>query len=266
MSENDINKVAELAIETGQLVLESGGETHKVEEMMHNVCSGFGYEENESYVTLTGIFLSLKSETGEIVTLIKRIGSRTVDLDKISAAEKLSDDLQKRNCKGKSKVFCQPMSFDEYSRRLESIRTKKQYPDWVKFFCGGITPGFFSLLFGGGWLEFGVAFVMGIIVTIILRLLVKLQLNTFLLNAIAAGLIVWCAKMAGLYIGPMNTDKIIIGGIMLLVPGLSITNAIRDTMAGDLVAGTARTVEAIFIAAAIATGAGTMLKLWALLV
>jgi uncharacterized membrane protein YjjP (DUF1212 family) len=53
---------------------------------------------------------------------------------------------------------------------------------------------------------------------------------------------------------------------MLLVPGLAITNAIRDTMAGDLVAGTARTVEAIFIAAAIATGAGSMLKLWALLV
>jgi uncharacterized membrane protein YjjP (DUF1212 family) len=45
-----------------------------------------------------------------------------------------------------------------------------------------------------------------------------------------------------------------------------MTNAIRDTMAGDLVAGTARAVEAFFISVAIATGAGTMLKIWSLLV
>jgi uncharacterized membrane protein YjjP (DUF1212 family) len=266
MSDLTINKVAELAIETGRLVLESGGETHRVEEMMHNVCNGFGFTQNESYVTLTGIFLSLKSENGEIVTLIKRIGSRSVDLDKISAISKLSHDLQNSYCQGKNKRVCKPMSFDEFNRRLETIKTKKQYPGWVKYFCGGITPGFFCLLFGGGWPEFGVAFIMGILVTIILRNLGKLQLNTFLLNAVGAGLVVWFAKMAGLYIGGMNTDKIIIGGIMLLVPGLAITNAIRDSMAGDLVAGTARTVEAIYISAAIATGAGSMLKLWTLLV
>lgn len=266
MSDLTINKVAELAIETGQLVLECGGETHRVEEMMHNVCNGFGFTSNESYVTLTGIFLSVKSAEGEVVTLIKRIGARAVDLDKISAISKLSHDLMRNNCNNPTKKDCRPMSFAEYKRRLDAIKARKQYPGWVKYVCGGITPGFFCLLFGGSWREFGVAFAMGIVVTIILRNLSKLQLNTFLLNAVGAGLVVWIAKMAGLYIGYMNTDKIIIGGIMLLVPGLSITNAIRDTMAGDLVAGTARTVEAIFISVAIATGAASMLKLWKLLV
>ncbi len=266
MQDLNINKVAELAIETGQVVLESGGETHRVEEMMHNVCSGFGFTSNESYVTLTGIFLSIKASDGQIVTLIKRIGSRAVDLDKISAVSRLSHDLMNRNCKGKPKTVCVPMSFEEYSNRLQTIKTRKQYPGWVKYVCGGITPGFFCLLFGGSWREFAVAFIMGIIITIILRNLTKLQLNAFLLNAVGAGLVVWIAKMSGMYIGQMNTDKIIIGGIFLLVPGLSMTNAIRDTMAGDLVAGTARTVEALFISVAIATGAGAMLKLWKLLV
>ncbi len=266
MSEHAINKVAELAIETGRLVLESGGETHRVEEMMHNVCSGFGYPDNESYVTLTGIFLSIKSAAGEVVTLIKRIETFGVDLDKISAVSKLTLDLQKQNCRLKGNKNFVPMSFDDYNRKLELIKFRKPYPVWVKMLCGGITPGFFSLLFGGSWLEFGVAFVMGVYVSIILRLLAFMHLNKFLINAVGAGLIVWFAQMAGLHIGQMNTDKIIIGGIMLLVPGLAITNAIRDTMAGDLVAGTARTVEAIFVAAAIATGAGSMLKLWALLV
>src|SRR3712207_8052257 len=54
----------------------------------------------------------------------------------------------------------------------------------------------------------------------------------------------------------------IIGSIMLLAPGLIITNAIRDTLAGDLVSGISRTVEAFFIAVAIATGSGIIIKLW----
>lgn len=266
MSDLTLNKVAELAIETACIVLESGGETHRVEEMMDRVCTGFGYISNEGYVTLTGIFLSVKSPAGELVTLIKRINVRSVDLDKISAVSRLMHDLTRKNCKDKKNKDCVPMSFDEYKSRLDEIKNRKQYPGWVKYICGGVTPGFFCLLFGGSWMEFGIAFLMGIIVTLIIRSLNKLHLNAFLLNAFSAGFIVWFAKMAGLNIGYMNTGNIIIGGIMLLVPGLSITNAIRDTMAGDLVAGTARTTEAIFIAAAIATGAGAMLKLWALLV
>jgi len=266
MSDLTLNKVAELAIETACIVLESGGETHRVEEMMDKVCSGFGYHANEGYVTLTGIFLTVKSADGELVTLIKRIETRSVDLEKISGVSKLTFDLTQRNCKDKKRKDCVPMSFTEYKNRLEEIKTKKQYPGWVKYICGGITPGFFCLLFGGSWLEFTVAFIMGIIATLVIRYLTKMRLNAFLLNAFGAGFVVWFAKMAGMYIGYMNTNNIIIGGIMLLVPGLSITNAIRDTMAGDLVAGTARTTEAIFIAAAIATGAGSMLKLWTLLV
>jgi len=266
MSDLTLNKVAELAIETGSIVLESGGETHRVEDMMHKVCTEFGFEANDNYVTLTGIFLSIKSAEGEIVTIVKRINTRIVDLDKISSVSKLTYELMNRNKQKKKNNEINPMSYTEFSQKLEEIKAKKQYPAWVKYICGGITPGFFCLLFGGSWLEFFVAFIMGIFVTIILRFLTKMQLNTFLLHAVGAGLIVWFAKMAGLYIGYMNTDKIIIGGIMLLVPGLSITNAMRDSMAGDLVAGTARTTEAIFIAAAIATGAGAMLKLWSLLV
>lgn len=265
MSDFTLNHVAELAIETACIVLESGGETHRVEEMMDKVCSGLGYSANEGYATLTGIFLSVKSPEGELVTLIKRINKRDVDLDKISSISRLTHDLAKRNCKDKKDKDCNPMSFTEYQKHLEDIKAKKPYPGWVRYICGGVTPGFFCLLFGGSWLEFSIAFVMGVIVTLVIRSLNKVHLNTFLLNAFSAGFIVWFAKMAGMHIGYMNTGNIIIGGIMLLVPGLSITNAIRDTMAGDLVAGNARTMEAIFIAAAIATGAGTMLKLWSLL-
>lgn len=62
-----------------------------------------------------------------------------------------------------------------------------------------------------------------------------------------------------------HLDKIIIGSIMLLVPGIAITNAIRDTIAGDLLAGVSRALEAFLIAIAIAIGTGSIIKIWTML-
>ena len=61
-----------------------------------------------------------------------------------------------------------------------------------------------------------------------------------------------------------SADGTIIGVIMLLVPGVAITNAIRDTIGGDLVAGVARGADAFMSAAAISIGAGGAYQLWAL--
>ena len=58
-----------------------------------------------------------------------------------------------------------------------------------------------------------------------------------------------------------SIDTLIISVIMLLVPGLAITTAIRDTVSGDLVSGLARTAEALFVAVAIALGSGLMFTL-----
>ncbi len=261
----DFNRVVELAIETGQIMLQSGAETHKAEEVMHNVCRGFGFAESEGYVTLTGIFLSLKDSSGNVSTSIKRIEDRATDLEKISRITKLTQTLLKRNAKDSQSTTERPMSYDEYNANLIEITNKKQYPMWAKIMCGGLSCGCFTMLFGGSWRQFYVAVPAGILLRMFLMFLTRLRLNSFLLNALGAAFLVWMAKMAVTNIGLMNSDKIIIGGIMLLVPGLAITNAIRDTMAGDLVAGNARMMEAFFVSVAIATGAGTMLKLWSLI-
>ena len=49
-------------------------------------------------------------------------------------------------------------------------------------------------------------------------------------------------------------DKIIIGTIMLLVPGLTVVNSIRDMMKGDLIAGLFELFNSIMSALAIALG------------
>ena len=105
---------------------------------------------------------------------------------------------------------------------------------------------------------------MGFLVSASLKYISRLPVNNFLLNALAAALIVIISKVMDIYVPFIRLDYIIIGGIMILVPGLQIVNAIRDTMSGDLVAGTARGMEAIIITIGIVAGSGAMLKLWEL--
>ena len=62
-------------------------------------------------------------------------------------------------------------------------------------------------------------------------------------------------------IGPQfHADKVFIGIIMLLIPGITLTNSIRDILLGDIISGSLRLVEAILLAAVLALG--MMAAIW----
>lgn len=260
MTRLNIKEATELTLEIGRILLQSGATANRVELMMHKVCTSFGYPHTESYVTPTGIFLSVSDNRDQITTSIKRIENRRIDLGKITRISHMVHDVEKEFCKG---GICS-LNAEQFKAKLQQIENEKPYPNWLTILCGGLTSGCFCLLFGGSWAEFGVAYAVGVLVSLSLRFLGKLQINNFLMHILGAALVVSFAKLLDLVVPGIKLDNIIIGGIMLLVPGLAFVNAIRDTMSGDLVSGTARGMEALFIAIAIATGSGVMLKLWEL--
>lgn len=57
------------------------------------------------------------------------------------------------------------------------------------------------------------------------------------------------------YLWPaLSPDIVVVGGVMPLVPGVAITNAIRDVIAGDLLSGLSRGLEAALTAVAVSMG------------
>ncbi len=62
-----------------------------------------------------------------------------------------------------------------------------------------------------------------------------------------------------------NLDKMIIGGIIPLVPGMALTTAIRDFAGGDYLSGTIRLIDALLIGSSIAIGVGMVLMLAAMI-
>ncbi|EOD00646.1 Protein of unknown function DUF1212 [Caldisalinibacter kiritimatiensis] len=143
---------------------------------------------------------------------------------------------------------------------LEEIDNAGDYKSILKLFFGGIAGAFFCLMFGGSMLDFIATFFISSIVVLISAHLGKRNVTFFLSNvigSIAATILAIIFSMTSL---SFSIDKIIIGSIMPLVPGVAITNAIRDSISGDFLSGLSRSLEAIIIALAIAFGVGVTLK------
>lgn len=246
----DMNKLLHVATFAGKIMLQSGGETYRVEETICRICSSYGADEADSFVTPTGIMVSIFHQN-ETYSLVKRVTSRGVDLNKVDKINDLSRRLQKEK-----------MSLDEFNDELNLINNDDRYSLPLTLAVSALSAGTFSILFGGNFKDLIAATIIGFIIKVLAIKFQRLAINEFFINSICAGVAAALAIFLSSIGIASNIDKTIIGSIMLLVPGLAITNAIRDTIAGDFLAGITKAAEAFLIAVSIAVGTGAVLSFW----
>jgi len=245
------DEIVHIAAEAGKIMLENGGETYRVEQTISMICNAYNIKSTESFVTPTVVMISITNQMGETTTVIRRITSRTVDLEKISAINNLSRSL-----------YSKPLLMKDLKDEVKKIESHQRYGNKITIIAAGVTTAFFSLLFGGNIRDFFISFIAGILIKLLSNYLDRLDVNGFFVNVLGGALAALIALMVSTFLPGFNVDKIIIGSIMLLVPGLAITNGIRDTIAGDLLSGLSRSLEALMIAGAIAAGTGIVFKTW----
>ena len=225
-----MNEILQVAMIAGQMILENGGETYRVEETIWRICKIYGAEEAESFATPTGIMASICHE-GKIYSLTRRVSNRTVNLDKIDKVNDLSRS-----------ILSKKLSVTDFKKELIKINKEDIYPLPVIIIFSALGAGSFSVLFGGTLKEIGI--------------------NLFFVNSICSGIAALLAIILYKLGIASQVNQTIIGAIMLLVPGLAITNAIRDTISGDLLSGIIRAAEAFLVAISIAVGTGAVLSFW----
>lgn len=238
-----------LSILAGRIMLKNGAETYRVEDTIVRICkSRKNIKYVESFVTPTGIFVSL--EYGEdVMSYLQRINTIKIDLNKIDMVNNFSRNFVESN-----------MSIEDGLKELRKIDNVSTYHNITKLLFGSVAGAFFSILFGASFLDFISAFIVSLLVLLTTIYLNKLEITFFIDNLIAAA-VATISSILLVKIGlGKNMDTIIIGSIMTLVPGVAITNAIRDTMSGDFISGLSRGMEAVVIALAIAFGVGIILN------
>ncbi len=247
-----------LAIYAAEIMVKNGSETYRVEDTIIRICKSEGLDFVEALVTPTGIFVSTDqshSSQHHMLSFNKRIQHRLINLEKVSEV----NDFSRR-------FVVKEMSVEEGMEKLRKIDEKSPpYRISIQALFGGIASGFFILLVGANLLEFISALLSTIIMTFVLGVLIKREFSYFFAHLtggmIAAALAIFASNLHP----DIRMNLVIIGGIMVMVPGVAITNGLRDTVAGDLMSGIIRGVEALVIAVSIAFGVGLVLNLWNLL-
>jgi uncharacterized membrane protein YjjP (DUF1212 family) len=239
--------VLDTALLAGCLILENGGETFRAEETVMRICTAGGYAESEVFALPTGIFITLVSGNVSYKTRVKRIKRRSIDLYRVDRTNAVSRALASGG-----------IDFTEALRLLMNLmEDRREKFELLRrcFFCA-LQTGLFALVYGGGWFDCSVAFVCGAAVQLLSASFSRINIYPFALSLTGSTLVAAITVVSVTAAGMGNADKIIVGGIIPLLPGLAMTNAIRDTIMGDLTSGSARFTEAILTAAGIATGVG----------
>lgn len=236
------NRILTLANLTGKIALQSGAETYRVEDIISRICKHYGLNA-QCFVSITCIITSVRNYKGELFSSVERVASRTTNLNKVHSINQLVRDLKK-------------YSFEEFYSAVIAIDKEIPYNKFIYFLAYSFGAFFFALLFKGGIRDAISAFIGGGIIFLISDFANRLQTNTFFLNTLGG---FFCTLFSYLSVKVGFTETVsysTIGTIMLLVPGIALTNAIRDLVAGDLLSGMSRAVEAFLVGAALASGTG----------
>ncbi len=119
------------------------------------------------------------------------------------------------------------------------------------------------MMFGGSFLDVAATAVVGVLLAAIITLGEKVKMNVIIIDILSSiGIAILAIAMKTYGMKEINMDTVIISAIMPLVPGVAITNAIRDTLQGDYLSGGARVLEAFLKAASIALGVGIGMALF----
>jgi len=192
----------------------------------------------QCYATPTGIIFSLGKTQP---TRISSISSRVTDLQKIALVNSVSRRLT-------SHMITLEEAYDE----LKSIQKTNYFlPTYLQVIAAAFASGCFLIMFKGGWSDFPIAVLaggLGFLMLVITNHLTKVKFFSEFTASLVLGFVAFFAVKYGY---GTELDKIIISSVMPLVPGILITNAVRDLMAGHFMSGMAKGAEAFLTAFAI---------------
>ena len=221
----DYKLLIDTAALAGTIMLESGAEIYRVEETINYILKTSGLKTSEAFVVSTGIMISLDDPSIDALTVIRRVNKGATNLNVIAQVNDIS-----------RKFYMRIISLEEAFSQLKHLK-KSQYPWWLKDICTVFVVAFFAGMYGGDFKD-----------------MAAIALNP-LINDLVASIVISVIAFVMVHVGiGSHIDRIIIGSIMVLVPGAAITNAIRDTLHGDYASGNANILQAFTEAAMIALG------------
>ena len=214
-------------------MLKNGAEVARVEDTIERICHAYGAVHVEVFTIISMINAAVRMPDGSYSSQLRRVKQTSINLDRLEGLNNLS-----------RKICRETPSLDEFDEMLHELKSKHAYPKWVNLLSSAVATSAFCLFFGGGFLEALITLFIGAGIHGI-NTYRSARLNSMAKTVIASFFAATVAGFSHLIFKELNVDSIIIGAIMLLVPGMMFGTAMRDLLCGDLIAGTLKILQAI---------------------
>ncbi len=231
------------ALDIGEQMLISGAEIYRVEDCIKRICLSYGMKRIDVFTITSSIVASLEDNEHRNITQTRRISSYNTDLSKLDKLNQLSREM----C-----ATTPPL--EDVHKRVKAIASAKKYPFPVECAVYGAVAAGFTVFFGGSFRDALVSLVIGVILRLIVFTAAKSKVNQVFSSLISSFVMCFLAFLCVNHIYGDSIDNIVIGNIMLLIPGVGLTNSLRDLISGDIMAGMLRLCEVVLIALSIAGG------------
>ncbi len=240
--DSDADRLLCLALDVAEGLLKNGDSVRHVEETIRRICFAYGAAHVENFAITSVILASVRMQDGSYSSQMRRLDASTNLFCRLEDYNRFS-----------RKICSSTPSFDEAQQMLRDLKQQYSYPRWLLWLGGSMTAGFFAILFGGSWRD-GLA---GALVGLFLAWFSSFRFRNInvlaktVMLSFSAGVLSYLTVLIGL---GQNLDMIMIGSIMLLIPGLAFGNALRDLLCGDILTGILKTVQSCLTAILIACG------------
>lgn len=244
----DASKILYEALNIGEQMLICGAEVYRVEDTISRICWAYGMTQVDVFTITSSIVVTVVTAEGEILTQTRRIDGYETHLDRLSELNALSRSICAHQIEPK-----------QVEGKISKIMDSPCYTGGMTYLIYCLVSGMFTLFFGGSPMDSVASVVTGAFLCMVVKLF-RGKIANRLLAVLCASVLTGFAAVAVVRLGlGDNVSLIVIGNIMLLIPGIAMTNSIRDMLGGDTMSGILRLCESLLIAIAIAGGMAMVL-------
>ena len=239
------------AVNIGEQLLKNGAEISRVEDTVGRICVAYGARQQHVFCVASCLIVTILDKDGNWQTQTRRIREFQTDMDKLDKINNLS-----------RQICSHQLTPDETKARFEEIIHGPSYGIGARCLIWALIASSFTRFFGGNLWDAAAAAIVGGILHLATFGLNSIHINRVFANIMSSffcgGLAIFMCRCG---LGE-NLDKIFIGNIMLLIPGVLLTNSFRDLISGDMLTGLMHFSEAIVTAVAVAMGFVLATMLW----
>jgi len=234
----------DVILDAGKTLMESGAEIYRIEDTLKRMANALKIKHFDAYVVNGGIFASGTNCKGVKEARVVNIPKQNIHLAKLEAVNSLSRYTQEHA----------NVTTRELCEKLKAIKSMPDSPFWTIMLSYFVGAGCFSYAVGSSIIDALFSAISGLIMGLVLHKIEKYIHTNVLITIIGSVIVALTANVFHFFGMTNHRGLVILGTLMLLVPGSAFVNSVREFSQNNYTTGVSLLMSALLTCVSIAAG------------